>query len=137
MEEVHAMSQQLPVTFGSATGSVEVAGFRITEATTPRTSRRDAWLKRAMDRDPRPDLARIRSPILVVMGANDVVFPPDSVIERVRNTLSRANRPAPDAIILPRTSHGMAVLQTVGGAPFRSVISDDFIGTLVDWVAQK
>lgn len=87
--------------------------------------------------DPRPDLARIQTPLLVIMGADDVVFPPDTVIQRVRNALSRANRPNPDAMILPRTSHGMMVLQTVGGAPFRRVISDDFVRALVDWVVQK
>jgi pimeloyl-ACP methyl ester carboxylesterase len=86
--------------------------------------------------DPRPDLARIQAPILVIMGANDVVFPPDTVIQRVRNTMSRAKRPNPDAMILPRTSHGMSVRQTVGGAPFRSVISDDFVRALVQWLAR-
>jgi len=87
--------------------------------------------------DPRPDLARIQAPLLVIMGADDVVFPPDSVIHRVRSTMARANRPAPDAMILPRTSHGMTVVQTVGGVPFRRVISHDFIRTLAEWVARR
>jgi pimeloyl-ACP methyl ester carboxylesterase len=87
--------------------------------------------------DPRPDLARIQAPVLVIMGADDVVFPPDTVIERVRNSLARGNRRNPDAKILPRTTHGMMVLQTVGGAPFRRVISSDFVRALVEWVAHK
>jgi uncharacterized protein len=86
--------------------------------------------------DPRPDLARIRAPILVIMGADDVVFPPDTVIARVRTTLSRAGRAAPESLILPRTSHGMAVLQTVGGAPFRRVYSETFVQALADWVVK-
>jgi pimeloyl-ACP methyl ester carboxylesterase len=87
--------------------------------------------------DPRPDLARIQAPVLVIMGADDVVFPPDTVIERVRNGLARGNRRNPDAKILPRTTHGMMVLQTIGGAPFRRVISADFVRALVEWVAHQ
>jgi len=87
--------------------------------------------------DPRADLTRIRAPILLIMGENDVVFPPDSVVARMRETLTRAGHRELTARVLPRTSHGMAVIQTVDGKPFRGVISEEFVRLLADWVAER
>jgi pimeloyl-ACP methyl ester carboxylesterase len=85
--------------------------------------------------DPRPDLQRIRVPTLVLLGVDDVVFPPDTVAERVRTAM--AANPDVTITILPGTGHGMLVRQTAGGRPFRWVIYPRFVEELSNWVASR
>ena len=85
--------------------------------------------------DPRPDLQRIRVPTLVLLGVDDVVFPPDTVAERMRTTM--AGNPDVTITILPGTGHGMLARQTAGGRPFRWVIYPRFVEQLSDWVASR
>jgi pimeloyl-ACP methyl ester carboxylesterase len=84
--------------------------------------------------DPRPDLTRIRVPTLVLLGALDVVFPPDTVAARMR-----AVSAGEDLIIhiIPAVSHGMTERQTSGGQAFRWAISERFVELLTEWVASR
>lgn len=86
--------------------------------------------------DPQRDLARITAPTLVIMGSDDVVFPPDTVVARMKEALARAGNPHLTTQILPATPHGMTVVQRADGAPFRRLISDEFVRVLTDWVAR-
>jgi pimeloyl-ACP methyl ester carboxylesterase len=85
--------------------------------------------------DPRPDLRRIRVPVLVVMGGGDLVFPPDLVVRRMRESLAQ-NRDLTTRVV-PGASHGLMAVQTARGRPFRRAISPELLRTLADWVADR
>lgn len=85
--------------------------------------------------DPVPDLERITAPTLVIMGADDLVFPPDEVIGRMRLAARRAANRDFSAVVVPGASHGLMSVQTVGGRPFRRAVSERFVRTLADWIA--
>jgi pimeloyl-ACP methyl ester carboxylesterase len=87
--------------------------------------------------DPTPDLERITVPTLVLMGENDVVFPPQIVIDRMKGALGRAGNRQVTARLIPGASHGMQVPQTINGQPFRRAISEEFINALTGWVARQ
>jgi pimeloyl-ACP methyl ester carboxylesterase len=75
------------------------------------------------DYDPTPDLERITVPTLVIMGADDLVFPPEEVVERMRRAAERAGSRDFSAVVIPRASHGLMSVQTAGGRPFRRAVS--------------
>ena len=87
--------------------------------------------------EPTRDLARIKAPVLVLMGERDVVFPPAIVVERMRAALARGGNRELTARIIPGASHGLAMVQSADGRPFRRVISDGFLSTLTDWVVER
>jgi pimeloyl-ACP methyl ester carboxylesterase len=73
--------------------------------------------------------------MLVLLGRDDVVFPPDTVAARTRSVLR--DRADLTVHVLPGTSHGMTVRQSSEGQPFRWVISEPFLELLADWVAGR
>ncbi|HKR08589.1 MAG TPA: prolyl oligopeptidase family serine peptidase [Gemmatimonadaceae bacterium] len=85
--------------------------------------------------DPARDLRKIKAPVLVIMGERDLVFPPQQVIDRMRGSLHAAGNTNYSARILPGVGHGMGTIQTIGGRPFRRVVSPLFLETLVSWVS--
>ena len=87
--------------------------------------------------DPTRDLERIRVPVLVIMGERDLVFPPDTVIARMTRALARGGNRRVTSRVIPGASHGLQVVQTIDGKPFRRAISEEFLRTLTDWVAQR
>jgi uncharacterized protein len=84
--------------------------------------------------DPTRDLRQIRAPVYVIMGENDRVFPPATVIERMRAALHAGGNDKFKSVIIPNTGHALTSLQTSQGKPFRRAISPVFLQTLVDWV---
>lgn len=87
--------------------------------------------------DPTRDLERITSPVLILMGERDVVFPPAVVIERTRAALARGGNEAVTAVVMPGGSHGQMIVQTSGGQPFRRAINEEFVHTLTEWVVRQ
>ncbi|MBC7790421.1 MAG: alpha/beta hydrolase [Anaerolineae bacterium] len=85
--------------------------------------------------DPTRDLQRIKAPVLVLMGENDLVFPPPLVIQRMRTALGRAGNMEMSATIISGAGHGLTSLQTSGGKAFRRVVSPQFLDTLTNWVS--
>ncbi len=85
--------------------------------------------------DPTRDLQQIRVPTLVIMGRNDRVFPPDTVVARMRRALGRAGNRRIETHILPDATHGMMKVQTLRGQPFRRAVSPQFLALLVGWVS--
>ena len=83
--------------------------------------------------DPTRDLRQIAAPVWLVMGENDRVFPPDIVIERMRNALRTGGNDHFTSRILPGVGHGMTSVQTFEGKPFRRSASPLFVQTLVEW----
>ena len=86
--------------------------------------------------DPARDLKRIRVPTLVLMGEQDVVFPPATVIERMRRYLGEAGNIQVTTTIIPSASHGMMELQTYRGRAFRRAISQRYLSFFTDWLVQ-
>jgi uncharacterized protein len=84
--------------------------------------------------DPTRDLRRIRVPVYVIMGENDRVFPPATVIERMRAALHAGGNDQLTSIIIPNAGHALTTLQTFHGKPFRRAISPAFLQTLVGWL---
>ena len=87
--------------------------------------------------DPYRDLSRIQVPVLMIMGERDLVFPPQVVIDRARAALVSGGNTLFQDVIIPDASHGLGVLQTYRGKPFRrGAISPVFLRILVEWVSQ-
>ena len=84
--------------------------------------------------DPRRDVARMRVPTLVLLGALDVVFPPDTVAARMRDVYAGRDL---TIHIIPAVSHGMTERQASGGQAFRWAISERFVELLTTWVASR
>ena len=87
--------------------------------------------------DPTRDLERITVPTLVLMGEQDVVFPPALVIERMRAAAASAGNRRITTRIVPGASHGQQEVQMSHGKPFRRAISRTFVTALTDWVAAQ
>jgi pimeloyl-ACP methyl ester carboxylesterase len=87
--------------------------------------------------DPTRDLERIASPVLVLMGGSDVVFPPEIVVDRMRAALARGGNQQVTTTIMPGVGHAFTTVQTADGRPFRRVISEEFLSTLADWIVDR
>ena len=86
---------------------------------------------------PARDLARIRVPTLVIMGENDRVFPPDTVIARMRDALGRGGNRWMESRIIPGATHGLSGVQTAGGRAFRRAVDPRFLDALTEWVQRQ
>jgi pimeloyl-ACP methyl ester carboxylesterase len=87
--------------------------------------------------EPTRDLARIKTPVLILMGERDLVFPPAIVVERMRSALARAGNRDVTARIIPGASHGLMALQSADGRRFRGAISEEFLATLTEWIVSR
>ncbi|PYO06820.1 MAG: hypothetical protein DMD30_12065, partial [Gemmatimonadetes bacterium] len=65
----------------------------------------------------------------------DRVFPPQLVIDRMRDALRAGGNNNFAARIIPGASHGLTTIQTIGGRPFRAAVSPLFVTTLDNWVS--
>ena len=87
--------------------------------------------------EPTRDLARIKAPVLVLMGERDVVFPPAIVVERMRAALARADNRDLTARIIPGASHGLMARQSADGRLFRGAISEEFLSIITEWIVNR
>ncbi len=85
--------------------------------------------------DPTRDLRKIKVPVLVLMGANDLVFPPELVVQRMRTALASGGNHAFTARIIANAGHALTSVQTFRGKPFRRAVNTEFLNTLVSWVS--
>jgi len=86
---------------------------------------------------PGKDLMLVRAPVFTVMGERDVVFPPQTVIDRMREALEAGGNRQFTSLILPETSHGMSIVQTYHGKGFRRAINPQFIEQLTTWISKQ
>ena len=87
--------------------------------------------------DPTRDLMKVKAPVFNIMGADDVVFPPETVADRMRTALRRGGNTKFTSVILPKTTHGMMMLQAHSGKTFRRAINPEFIRQLSDWISSQ
>jgi len=86
--------------------------------------------------DPTRDLRLIKAPVLVIMGERDRVFPPQVVIDRMREALRAGGNNDFSARIIPNAGHGLSTVQTINGRAFRAAVSPLFLTTFETWVAR-
>jgi imidazolonepropionase-like amidohydrolase/pimeloyl-ACP methyl ester carboxylesterase len=86
--------------------------------------------------DPTRDLERVRAPVLVLMGARDLVFPPETTVARMRESLARGGNHDVTARILPELGHAFTTVQTYQGRPFRRAIAEPFLAELINWIPE-
>jgi len=73
----------------------------------PEDERLWAFLSGLVGHDPRPDLAGLRCPLLVVYGEDDTRLPVRASAARLREILGRAGHTAPEVAFFPHTDHFM------------------------------
>jgi pimeloyl-ACP methyl ester carboxylesterase len=86
--------------------------------------------------DPTRDLRMIKAPVLVIMGERDRVFPPQVVIDRMREAFRAGGNNNFTGRIIPNAGHGLTSIQTIGGRPFRAAVSPLFLEALVGAVSR-
>ena len=89
------------------------------------------------DRPPRRWTQKLAMPVLVIMGEEDVVFPPDTVIARMRALFGQSGNTRLTTRVIPRTSHGQLVRQRARREAFRWAINPAFLEMLTSWVTMQ
>jgi pimeloyl-ACP methyl ester carboxylesterase len=86
--------------------------------------------------DPTRDLRMIKAPMVVIMGERDRNFPPQTVIDRMRDALRAGGNNNFSARIIPGAGHGLTTVQTIGGRRFRAAVSPLFLSTMDSWISR-
>jgi dipeptidyl aminopeptidase/acylaminoacyl peptidase len=101
----------------------------------------DPWMKFFLTYDPSATARRVKTPVLIITGANDQQAPPDQVVEQEAAFQAAGNRDV-TAHIVPGVNHlfvvdsdGFPGNYTKLPAPLR--VKQDVVGEVVDWLAKR
>lgn len=97
------------------------------------------WLRQHMEHDPLATIRRVRAPVLVVSGAQDIQVPPEHA-RRLGAALAEAGHPDYEVEIFPRLNHLFAESRGDGAAEYSDPdahVDEAFLGFLADWLARR
>ena len=101
----------------------------------------DPWMKFFLTYDPSATARRVKTPVLIITGANDQQAPPEQVVEQEAAFKAAGNRDV-TAHIVPGVNHlfvvdadGFPGNYTKLPAPLK--IKQDVVGEVVDWLAKR
>lgn len=98
-----------------------------------------AWLRQHMEHDPLATIRRVRAPVLVVSGGQDIQVPPRHA-RRLGGALAEAEHPDYEVRIFPRLNHLFAESRGEGAAEYTDAdahVDEAFLGALADWLARR
>ncbi|MDX2000770.1 MAG: alpha/beta fold hydrolase [Thermoanaerobaculia bacterium] len=103
---------------------------------------RDSWFRtfygRILDFDPRPDLERLRCPLLAFFGEKDLLVPAAKNRERLAATLAAGGHPGAEIVTLPAANHLFLRAEngTSAEIPSLSVLTPRYFAKMADWLQE-
>ncbi len=98
-----------------------------------------AWFLEHIEHDPAATIGRVRAPVLIVNGGQDVQVPPAQA-ERLGATLAAAGHPDYTVKIFPELNHLFAVSTGQGTAEYadpNARVDREFLGYLAEWLVTR
>lgn len=84
--------------------------------------------------DPAADLAKLKIPVLALLGEKDLSFPANKVATRMGEYLKLAGNKDYTFKIFPTANHSIMVPQESNGKPFRRIITPEYRKTMISWI---
>ncbi len=97
------------------------------------------WLREHFEHDPLATVRRLRAPVLIVNGGQDVQVAPEHA-RRLDRALTEAGHPDHALRIFPRLNHLFAVSKGEGTAEYadpKAKVDADFLSYLADWLSAR
>ncbi len=97
------------------------------------------WLREHFEHDPLATVVRLRAPVLIVNGEQDVQVAPEHA-RRLDRALTEANHPDHELRIFPRLNHLFAVSKGEGTAEYsdpNAKVDAEFLSYLADWLSAR
>ncbi len=98
------------------------------------------WFRYFVAYDPRPTLARLRMPVLVVAGELDLQVPPDQNVPAIEGALAAAGNTAVTVRRLPGLNHLLQPATTGLPAEYyllETTLAPEVLGLVGDWVVER
>jgi dienelactone hydrolase len=97
------------------------------------------WLREHLEHDPLATIKRVRAPVLIVNGGQDIQVGPEHAW-RLGEALSAAGHPDYEVRIYPELNHLFAVSRGEGAAEYadpNAKVDSGFLAELGDWLASR
>ncbi len=97
------------------------------------------WLREHFEHDPLATVRRLRAPVLIVNGEQDVQVAPEHA-RRLDRALTEAGHPDHELRIFPRLNHLFAVSKGEGTAEYadpNAKVDAEFLSYLADWLSVR
>jgi fermentation-respiration switch protein FrsA (DUF1100 family) len=101
---------------------------------------RSPWFRYFLTYDPRPALAKVRCPVLALVGEKDLQVPPKENLSQIESTLKKAGNNRVSVRELPGLNH---LFQTCkSGAPaeyaeLEETIAPHALAVIGDWICEQ
>lgn len=90
-------------------------------------------LKADLDYDPAPILAKVRVPVLLILGEDDRLTPARETAVRVRGALERGGNRALRTVLIPGADHGLMVKPAPTAPWLAQRPAGNWVGEMIDW----
>ncbi|MBL0927962.1 MAG: alpha/beta fold hydrolase [Phycisphaerales bacterium] len=97
------------------------------------------WMTSFIRHDPRPDLMKVRAPVLALFGEKDLQVPPEENLAAVRRALEEGGNTRVTAAILPGLNHLFQPCEDGSPSRYASIettFSEDALKMMSDWIAR-
>ena len=97
------------------------------------------WFRYFLVHDPRPDLAKVRCPVLAVNGGKDLQVDPSQNIPEIEKALRSGGNSKVATRVFPGLNHLFQTCKTGGIAEYGQIeetIAPEALGAIVDWVVE-
>jgi pimeloyl-ACP methyl ester carboxylesterase len=98
---------------------------------------RTPWFRYFLTYDPRPTLAKVRCPVLALIGEKDLQVPPKENLAQIESTLKTAGNPRVTVKVLPGLNHLFQTCKTGAPAEYAQIeetIAPEALAAIGDWI---
>jgi pimeloyl-ACP methyl ester carboxylesterase len=98
------------------------------------------WFRYFLTYDPRPTLAKVRCPVLALIGEKDLQVPPKENLSQIESTLKAAGNSRVTVKQLPGLNHLFQTCKTGSPAEYAQIeetIAPDALAVITDWICQQ